>query len=68
MRMPKRLDPDRIRRCARLYANNHDAGRALGLRAATFARLCQRFGIETPAERKRREHEALMAERAEVGR
>lgn len=58
-----KIDRERIERVARIYSNNHDAGRALGIRPSSFARLCRRWHIEQPAERKRREHEALAAER-----
>jgi hypothetical protein len=39
--------PD-IERAARLYHSNQDAGRALGIAAGSFSRLCRRHGIQTP--------------------
>ena len=41
-------------RAARMYHRNKDATQALGIHSSTFAKRCKRYGIETPAERKKR--------------
>ena len=43
-----------IERAARIYASNQFASDALGIHVATFGRLCKRYGIETPYERRRK--------------
>ena len=48
------IDRERIERVARIYNNNTDASQALGLARGSFARLCRRYGIETPYMRRRR--------------
>ena len=48
------ITQDRIERVARIYHNNQDASRALGIAMRSFSRLCRRFEIETPYARKRR--------------
>ena len=50
----EKIARDRLERVARIYANNQDASRALGIAAGTFGRLCRQYGIETPYARKRR--------------
>mgnify|MGYP001559732674 CR=1 FL=1 len=49
--MPK-IDRERVERVARIYATSQDAGRALGIAAASFCRLCRKYGIETPYTRR----------------
>jgi len=48
----ERIDRERIERVARIYSNNQDASRALGIAAGTFGRLCRQYGIETPYARR----------------
>ena len=48
------VDQEAVERVARVYNMNRDAGRALGVSAQHFARLCRRYGIETPYARHRR--------------
>lgn len=48
----QKIDPQRVARVARIYANNKAAGAALGITPSSFARLCRRYGIETPYLRK----------------
>ena len=45
---------ERIERVARIYNNNTDASMALGITRGSFARICRRYGIETPYMRQRR--------------
>jgi hypothetical protein len=47
------FDHDRLDRCARMYPDNVSAGVALGIHASSFGRLCRKFGVETPDQRKR---------------
>ena len=49
----QRIDRRRIERVARIYGSNKAAGAALGITPSSFARLCRRYGIETPYARKR---------------
>ncbi len=42
------ITQDRIARVARIYHNNQDASRALGIAMRSFGRLCRRYEIETP--------------------
>ncbi len=48
----ERISRERIERVARIYSNNQDASRALGIAAGTFGRLCRQYGIETPYARR----------------
>ena len=48
------FDRERVKRAARIYASNRDAGLALGIAPGSFGRLCRRFGIETPQVRRKR--------------
>jgi hypothetical protein len=45
---------DAIERVARMYHSNSDASAALGIAMRSFGRLCRRYEVETPYERKRR--------------
>lgn len=60
-----KIDRERIERAARIYANNTDAGTALGIAPGSFSRLCHHYGIPTPSERRQQRHAQL---RAEAGR
>ena len=52
------ITQDRIERVARIYHNNKEASRALGIAMRSFNRLCRRYDVETPyARRLRRLHE-----------
>ena len=53
------IERERIERAARIYANNRDAGIALGIAPGSFGRLCRRYGVETPQARKNRQHQVL---------
>ena len=50
--MTSQYTKDRIERAARIYASNVDAAAAMGIRPGSFARLCRRYGIETPSQRR----------------
>jgi len=52
--MDKGITKEHVERVARIYKTNKDAGRALGINARSFARLCRRHGIETPYARRQR--------------
>ena len=49
------IERERVERVARLYGSNQEASRALGVVTRSFARLCQKYGIETPHARRRRQ-------------
>ena len=51
------FDRVRIERAARIYRSNMDAGLALGIAPGSFGRLCRRYGIMTPQQRRKRAHE-----------
>ena len=48
------ISQDRIERAARIYSSNQAAAEALGIVSGSFARLCRRYGIESPRERRER--------------
>ena len=45
------VEQEAVERVARVYKMNKEAGQALGIGAQYFARLCRRYGIETPYAR-----------------
>lgn len=47
------ISKERIERAARIYASNNDAGLALGIAPGSFGRLCRRYGIQTPRQRRK---------------
>ena len=49
----EKFSKERIERAARIYASNQDAGLALGITRGSFCRLCRKYGIETPTERRK---------------
>lgn len=51
----KGIDRGNLERVARLYNQNKDASRALGITPHHFARLCRSHGTETPHARHRRD-------------
>jgi len=48
------ISRETVERAARVYRTATDAALALGCSKQTFLRLCERFAIEAPAERRRR--------------
>ena len=50
----RKTPKEQIERVARLYRNNTDASRALGITVHAFSRLCRQYGIETPYARRHR--------------
>ena len=59
----RKIEPERIRRAARIYASNQEASRALGIAPGSFSRLCRLYNIETPYARKRRRREEFGRQR-----
>ena len=59
----RKIEPERIRRAARIYASNQEASRALGIAPGSFSRLCRLYNIETPYARKRRRREEFYRQR-----
>lgn len=56
----RKLQGFQITRAVRMYRTNGDACRALGVSGKTLSILCRRYGIETPAERNRRERRGVV--------
>jgi len=52
--MNRGFSKDQIERVARMYKCNQDASRALGITIRSFSRLCRKYEIESPFDRKRR--------------
>ena len=50
----RNISPERVERCARIYASNIDAAAALDISAGSFSRLCRKYGIESPQVRRRK--------------
>ncbi len=44
--------PERIEKAARIYRTTGDAAAALGIAPSSFGRLCRRYGIPTPRQRR----------------
>ena len=59
----RKIEPERIKRAARIYASNQEASRALGIAPGSFSRLCRLYNIETPYARKRRRREEFGRQR-----
>ena len=59
----RKIEPERIKRAARIYASNQEASRALGIALGSFSRLCRLYNIETPYARKRRRREEFFRQR-----
>jgi hypothetical protein len=49
------IPQDQVERAARMYHHNADACVALGITLRAFSRLCNRYNIETPYARRRRQ-------------
>jgi hypothetical protein len=54
--MQEQFDKERVERAARIYASNQDAAAALGIQPGSFGRMCRRFGITPPKQRRQRKH------------
>ena len=48
------LSREQIARAARMYGSNQEAAAALGIVPQSFGRLCRKYGIDTPAKRRRK--------------
>jgi len=51
------ISRERVERASRIYNTVEDAALAMGISGTTFRRLCERFNIDTPAERRRKQAE-----------
>ena len=49
-----RYDKKTIERAARVYGSNQEAAAALGIQPGSFGRLCRRYEVPTPQQRRRR--------------
>jgi hypothetical protein len=52
--MSRGFSKGQIERVARMYRCNGDASLALGITIRSFSRLCRKYEIESPYNRKRR--------------
>ena len=52
--MNRGFPKEQIERVARMYKCNQDASRAFGITIRSFSRLCRKYEIESPFDRKRR--------------
>jgi hypothetical protein len=48
---------EQLERVARMYHSVNDASRAMGITPRSFSRLCRKYDIDTPWQRKRRSRE-----------
>ena len=53
---------ERLERACRIHADNKDIGLALGIAPGSVGRLCRKWSIETPAQRKRRRRKEWRAQ------
>lgn len=63
-------DRARTERAARIYTTNRDAALAMGVTQQAFGRMCARYGIETPLQRRGRqmqERKARLAQKEAQG-
>lgn len=66
-RMPG-IPRDWVERAARVYKSNSEASQALGIATGSFARLCRKYGIETPYARQEKERQEARSRRKPKGR
>ena len=59
--MDKGITREQVERVARIYKTNQEASQALGIVMRSFARLCRKYGIETPYVRKQRQSQEVRA-------
>lgn len=53
--MNRGFDRDTIERAARMYKSNQDACVALGITLRGFGRLCRKYEVKTPYEKRRQQ-------------
>jgi len=49
------LSPERLERACRIYHSSKEAAAAIGCSYVHFQRLCKRYGILTPLQRRRQQ-------------
>ena len=52
--MNRGISREQIERVARIYKSNQDASRALGITIRSFSRLCRKYQVESPYDRRSR--------------
>ncbi len=62
------IPKDWIERAARVYKSNSEASKALGIASGSFARLCRKYGIETPYARQEKARQEARSRRKSKGR
>jgi hypothetical protein len=53
--MASKFPRECIERAARIYNTNYEAALALGIKPPSFGRLCRRYNILSPSDRRKRE-------------
>lgn len=66
--MAPRISKDRIERVARIYKSNIDAAAALDISPGSFSRLCRRYGVATPLQRRQSRAKGAFDEMADTAR
>jgi len=66
MPMQPQFTPTQIADAARRAHTNADAGACLGIHPNSFGRLCRRYKVETPNDRRRRLHPKKPQDRTPV--
>jgi len=51
--VPRGIQRTQLERVARMYASNLEASAALGITPRSFHRLCRKYAIESPYQRRR---------------
>ena len=49
------LPPERLERACRIYPSSKEAAAAIGCSYVHFQRLCKRYGILTPLQRRKQQ-------------
>ena len=53
--MPQAAIPkERVERVARIYGSTNEAAAAMGIAPTTFSRLCKKYGIDSPLQRRKK--------------
>ncbi|MFL2541875.1 MAG: hypothetical protein ACJ0UT_07875 [Candidatus Latescibacterota bacterium] len=58
------LPPEQIERAARIYRTSKEAAAAIGCSSVHFQRLCKRYGVLTPIQRRKQNAAPPLAHRA----
>ena len=56
--MSHAIPKERVERAARIYRSNHEAAAAMGIKPGSFSRLCKKYGIDSPTQRRKKAAES----------